>query len=143
MVIQSTPSKKGRPFTLPEMRIIEDNLGILSSKEIVKLVGRQKTTTYKYIKLVKKKRRIAARGEVMQGQFAEKILLVFRMIKALKEKPMDMKTIAKAFDLNPRTTHRYVNMIKGLGITVERDYNKKYFIASDNCPLCNQQHTTK
>jgi hypothetical protein len=131
--------QKRRAFTLAEVRLIKANID-LPGKEIVKLVGRQKSVTYRYIKILKDDKKQSGKAE--PKEMMPKIRYVFQMLKVMHEKRLTLHELSKMFDLNERTTYRYIDSIKGLGVPVDKDYCGRYFIEG-SCPFCNQQHTTK
>jgi transcriptional antiterminator len=70
---------------------------------------------------------------------------MFRMLDLVKElhvRRMTVKEIADFLQCSPRTVWRYFIDLNFFGISIDKDFDNKYFIAQDNCPLCNKQTTT-
>lgn len=65
-----------------------------------------------------------------------KLSKVFEMIEYLKTSPRSTKELAVRFDMNRRTTYRYLQLIEAIGFSLERQIGRygKYFIIFDVCP---------
>jgi proteasome accessory factor C len=60
-----------------------------------------------------------------------RIYRLFQLINYLKARPAkSVRSIEAFLDTSERTVYRYLDLLKDLGFTIERDSNNKIFIAS-------------
>lgn len=80
------------------------------------------------------------RPDIMQAR----MMRLLQVIRQLHVKRMSINDVMAFLDLKQRTAYRYLALLEEIGLPIERGFDKKFFIAQDNCPLCgrNQQHTT-
>jgi hypothetical protein len=62
-----------------------------------------------------------------------RIYRLFQLINYLKARPAkSVRSIEAFLDTSERTVYRYIDLLKDLGFTIERDINNKIFIASSS-----------
>lgn len=65
-----------------------------------------------------------------------KMLRVFDLMIRLTTKRLSIEQIAEKFSISTRTAYRYIELFSGLDICIDKDFNDRYFIAQDDCPIC-------
>lgn len=73
----------------------------------------------------------------------QKLRRLFDILRILHNERKTLNELSIIMEVGWRTVYRYLNLFEDLNIDIEKDFEGRYFIASDNCPLCNQQHITK
>lgn len=129
---------KAKEWRLKEIQFIKTNYEKISIKEMAGHLGR----TYENVR--GKARHLGLRREPETSDVAaQKLLRLFEFLQQFHRGGKTLKELSKIMRVSERTTYRYLNLFLVMNIAIEQDFEGKYFIASDNCPLCNQQHTTK
>lgn len=65
----------------------------------------------------------------------QKILRIFRFIRALSKKPYpNKKQLAKNLQITTRSVERYFELLDELGYVIEKDFNNTFFIAYQELP---------
>jgi len=65
-----------------------------------------------------------------------RIYRLFQLINYLKAKPAKtVRSIETFLDTSERTVYRYLDLLKDLGFSIEKDSNNKIFIASSDIDL--------
>lgn len=79
----------------------------------------------------------AGKGQVVaQG----KILRVMEMTLYMAGAKRTLEEIAARFDISERTARRYLTLVDTLDLGLEQDFDNRYFLAIDSCPLCGRKH---
>jgi biotin operon repressor len=65
-----------------------------------------------------------------------KMQRVLNLIMTLYTNAYTPAQIASLLDCSERTAYRYIKLIESIGISVDSDLGRHYFIAQDDCPLC-------
>lgn len=71
-----------------------------------------------------------------------KLIRLLEMISYIKV-PRNIPDIAKKLNATPRTAYRYLHLLEGFGICIDKDLRDRYFIAQDNCPVCGSNNLKK
>lgn len=72
-----------------------------------------------------------------------KILRVLEMVTYLAKGRRTVDEMGEKFFISPRTVWRYLNLLETLGIGIEKDWNRRYFIVQDTCPVCGGKHKAR
>jgi hypothetical protein len=70
----------------------------------------------------------------------KKILRVIGMMKYLQKERRTINELALEFGANRRTIYRYLNLMDSLDIDIDQDFDGKYFIVDNACPICGKEH---
>lgn len=73
---------------------------------------------------------------VVQG----KMLRLFQVAIFMAGQKRMINEIAARFDMTQRTAYRYIRLIDELDLGLEQDFNGRYFLVIDPCPLCGRKH---
>ena len=72
-----------------------------------------------------------------------KMLRLFKvMVVLLRKGGASLKEIAGLLQVTERSARRYINALDYMNIGLDQDFQGRYFIPSEYCPLCHQQPTT-
>lgn len=67
-----------------------------------------------------------------------KLARLLDMIRYLHERPRTVKQLMIIMDMSERQVYRYIATINQSGIYLDKDFNNRYFITQENCPICKQ-----
>src|ERR1700743_3108289 len=70
-----------------------------------------------------------------------KLLRLFQIIGVLKTGRWTIKSLAERFDTSERTIYRYIKLLEEIELLVEKDFDGKYFIHSNEDDLGNSEFT--
>lgn len=62
---------------------------------------------------------------------AAKLLRCLQLIKALEDGGLTVEQMAAKFDMSVRTAYRYVALFEEVGLIIDRDFKRKFFIVSN------------
>lgn len=65
-----------------------------------------------------------------------KIMRLLELIMFLQASRWTIEQLAEKFDMSDRTIYRYIQILESLEFGVEKDFDNRYFIVEDTCPLC-------
>ena len=71
--------------------------------------------------------------------YAESII---HLVRALHERRLTMRDMGNVLGVSGRTAYRQLEILERLGFPIEKDFDGKFFIASDECPFCKKPTTT-
>lgn len=69
-----------------------------------------------------------------------KILRVFELIIGLTTRRYTIGEIAEKLAVSERSAYRYLTLLNGLKVCIDKDFYNRYFIAQDDCPFCHRLH---
>jgi predicted DNA-binding transcriptional regulator YafY len=61
---------------------------------------------------------------------------VFRTIELLRQQRRTVEELTVFLDVDRRSVYRYLKLIDSIGLSIDKDFNQKYFIAECTCPFC-------
>lgn len=67
-----------------------------------------------------------------------KMLRVWKLIKILMCNKLNIHELSAHIDTSVRTTYRYLMLIEFMGVGLESDFDNRYFITDNKCPVCNK-----
>lgn len=65
-----------------------------------------------------------------------KMLKLFQMINILCNHRYTIKEMAERLDTSERTIYRHIRLLEFMEVSLDKDFNDKYFIVPGACPLC-------
>jgi predicted DNA-binding transcriptional regulator YafY len=72
-----------------------------------------------------------------------KILRLLTIARYLMGGGRTIEQLMQKFDISQRTAYRYLILFDEAGMTIDKDFEGKFFIASDKCPMCGMVHEIK
>jgi hypothetical protein len=70
----------------------------------------------------------------------KKMLRVIGMMKFLQKERRTIADLVAEFGACERTIYRYLNLLDSLDIDIDQDFNGRYFIVDNSCPICGKEH---
>jgi DNA-binding IclR family transcriptional regulator len=64
---------------------------------------------------------------------------VISVMKMLMHDKCTVHQLSARFGISLRTAYRYLSMMEEMDIGLDQDFNRRYFIPNEACPLCNNQ----
>jgi hypothetical protein len=65
-----------------------------------------------------------------------KMLKLFKLIRILCNNRYTIKEMADQLDTSERTIYRHISLLEFMDISLDKDFDDKYFIVQGCCPLC-------
>ena len=119
-------------MTIVQLNFIKENSNKLTRKELMKKVH----LSYHQIRLAQKANGIVFKPEREKTDYipAAKQLRVLEIITLLCAGPKSISAIRDSVLVHDRTAYRYIQLLKSLGIEIDRDKEGRYSLK--NCPFC-------
>lgn len=70
-----------------------------------------------------------------------KLMRLIELIMFLQSARFTISQLADLMDTSNRTVYRYLNLLESLEFGVEKDFEGRYFMVEETCPLCGSKHT--
>lgn len=73
----------------------------------------------------------------------KKILRLVGMMKYLMRNPRTVDELMAEFGMSRKGVYRYLNLLTELDMDLDQDFQGRYFITDNYCPVCEREHNNQ
>lgn len=128
--------RKYRKWRTADLKYIEESYPVMPTWEIAANLD----ATVRQVEGLMKRHNLGGIKYKTRFVGEAKIQRILAITTYLLKGRWGIKAIQDRFNISERTAYRYLVLLESVGMPVEKDFNNKFFITTDSCPVCGKNH---